>query len=234
MTNTTKYILALTCYCVFATTLYSNAARMSPVCMISDMTDVPSDIPVVSTDSTASEPAYVINFNVYEQNQTIYCNFRTEFKCRSYAIEGKQAADDEFKSLFYCNDKLCVDSREWVDISFANHEYPFRYFRIKTIMTNGDVHYSQIRYIHLKSLNEVEIVNSVVSSHLYFRFNTASIISGYNYSIAAVNGELIRNNEPVAEGFANLETLPAGFYIISFNSGNGKCYHYKFLKTANL
>jgi len=192
------------------------------------------DLARLNSDSFYYEPAYVINFNVYEQNQVVYCNFRTEYKCLSYAIEGKQGNGDDFKSLFYCNDKLCVDSREWVDISFANNEYPYQYFRIRTTLLNGDVHYSQTRFIQAKIANEVEIVNSVVSSLLYFRFSSAKSVQACNYSIAGINGEIIKNDEPAADGFVDLETLPAGFYIISFKSGNDKIYHYKFLKTANL
>jgi hypothetical protein len=224
MINLTKYVITLLGTGVLASTAFSTSNC--------DLLVTPM-VQHVDADSMYNAPSHVINFNVYEQNEVVYCNFRTDYKCKSYAIEGKQETGDEFNSLFYCNDELCVDSREWVDISFANNEYPYQYFRIKTVMANGDVHYSQTRFVEMKSKNEVEIINSVVSGYLYFKFNTTQA-GTFNYSIAAVNGESVRNDESAAEGFVNLESLPAGFYIISFRSGNGKTYHYKFLKTSNL
>jgi len=189
---------------------------------------------VIATDSFFDQPTYVINLNVYEQNQVVYCNFKTEFKCHSYAIEGKQYADDAFKSLFYCNDELCVDSRDWVDISFSNSEQPYQYFRIKTVLANGEVHYSQVQFIHVKVINDVELVNTMVSGFLYFRINSVSQAQNLQYSITGVNGDIVKNESAALDGFVNLEALPAGFYVISFKAMNGEVYHYKFFKTANL
>jgi hypothetical protein len=224
--NLTKYVVTLLGTGVLANTAFSN-----PIAIFSQ--EVPAVVQEVEPDSSFDAPSNIINFNVYGQNEVIYCNFKTGFKCKSYAIEGKSDLGEEFKSLFYCNDELCVDSREWVDISFANNEYPYQYFRIKTVAANGEVHYSQVRFVELKARNEVEIVNSVVSGYLYFRFN-AVVAKDFSYSIAAVNGESVKNDEPASEGCADLAALPPGFYMISFRSVNGKTYRYKFLKTSNL
>ena len=225
MTNITKYV-ALIGACMAASTsmVMGNPLKADRV---------HSQVTVVNADNFFDASSDVINFNVYELNQTIYCSFRTEFKCKSYVLEGKQDGDDEFKSLFYCDDELCVDSREWVDINFSNNEYPYQYFRVKTVTESGDVRYSQVQFLKVKPLNDVEIVNNVVSANLYFRFNSAGQ-QVFSYSISSIKGELVKQDETAMEGFTNLETLSPGFYIISFKAGNGKAYHYKFLKTANL
>jgi hypothetical protein len=224
MTNITKYV-ALLGACMAANTGMLQANPKTDA--------VSSQVIMADADSSYDASSDVINFNVYELNQVIYCSFRTEYKCKSYVIEGKQEGGDEFRSLFYCNDELCVDSREWVDINFSNNDYPYQYFRIKTVTAGGDVKYSQVQFVKVKPLNDVEIINNVVAGNLYFRFNTIGQ-PAFRYSIASINGDLVKNEESAAEGFSNLEALSPGFYIISFKAGNGKTYHYKFLKTANL
>jgi hypothetical protein len=214
----TKYIIALLGI-VWASPAFSASAKANDQ--------------YVGADST-SEPSYRIQLDVYEQNQMVYCQFRTEFKCKAYAIQGKQAIGDAFTTLFYCNDELCVDSREWVDISFLNNEEGYQYFRIKTELSGGDVRYSQVQFVHGKQVNEVELVNTVVTNHLYFRYNEARHADAYYCTISGLNGETVKSDIPANEGSISLGNLPAGFYIISFKSLEGTIYRYKFFKASNL
>ncbi len=237
MTQLTKLITAITALYVFANPLQAqeNASSKLGVSAASLYT---ASTPIHPRDIVGEgafyEPAHIINFDVYEQNKVVFCNFRTEFNCHSYAIEAKQGPFDEYQSLYYCHNDLCVNTKERVYISFANTEIPQRYFRIKTVLANGDIHYSQTRIIEVKESNEIEILDPVVNTQLNLKLSYSGKLPDYSYTIASVNGDIIRKADGLTDNAINLDILPAGFYFISFNSVYGKTYHYKFFKAANL
>lgn len=182
------------------------------------------------TSGTSSE----IAFRVSEQNNTVNCHFTTTFECKSYMIEGRQNGSAEYKTLVYCSDEKCVDPRQGVDINFDNAQLDCRSFRVKTTDANGEVAYSEEMQISAPKLREVELLNSVVSGNLYFKFSVPAETLGYQFAISSIKGDVVKNNEPVNGGYTDLSALPPGFYIITFRSALGVTYHYKFFKTQQV
>lgn len=177
-----------------------------------------------------------ITFSVSEQNNTVNCHFTTSFKCKSYTIEGRQDESSEYKTLVYCSDEKCVDPRQGVDINFDNNQFECRSFRVKTTDADGEVVYSQEQQIAAPKIRvrEVELLNTVVSGNLYFKFSVPAETLAYQFAISSINGEVVKHAEPVNGGFADLCALPPGFYIITFKSASGATYHYKFFKTQQV
>lgn len=175
-----------------------------------------------------------IAFRVSEQNNTVNCHFSTSFQCKSYMIEGRQNGSAEYKTLVYCSDEKCVDPRQGVDINFDNAQLECRSFRVKTTDANGEVAYSEEQQIAAPKMREVELLNTVVSGNLYFKFSVPAGPLYYQFAISSINGEVVKNDEPVNGASADLSALPPGFYIITFKSALGATYHYKFFKTQQV
>lgn len=175
-----------------------------------------------------------IRFTVSEQNNTVNCHFTTSFKCKSYTIEGRLDENSEYRTLVYCSDEMCVDPRQGVEINFDNGQFECRLFRVKTTDANGEVAYSIVQQIAAPKMREVELLNTVVSGNLYFKFTVPAEKLSYQFAISSINGEEVRKSEPVNGGYADLGTLPPGFYIITFKSAQGATYHYKFFKTQQI
>jgi hypothetical protein len=230
MTKTTTYLVALMGLFVFAGPLSAQSGLVSTGAVaVSAANDVMANV-----QGAYYESAHVMNLEVYEHNLEIYCEFKTQFSCHSYTVEGRETPFDVFKSLAYCHNDSCEDTRNRIILSFSAGNNPCQYYRLKTVLDNGEVHYSETLYVPIDVPNEVDVDNNIVGAQLNLRFHVTGAMQAYHYTIAGANGEVVRPEENLKGDAVDMQVLPAGIYFISFNSANGKNYHYKIIKTADL
>lgn len=186
----------------------------------------------VSSAESVSSETNIILFELGVQNNMVQLAFSTNYKSNAYSIEGRTDENSAFVSVLYCNDALCMDTRTGISTSYSLNEMVYTSYRVKTILSNGDIVYSAEKKVQIASVDPIELINTAVAEKLHIRLNTES---NFTYSISNIKGENIENGDlSISNSDIDLSNREAGFYIISFMAQDGKEYHFKFFKTVNL
>ncbi|MEZ4804480.1 MAG: hypothetical protein R2852_03070 [Bacteroidia bacterium] len=111
----------------------------------------------------------VVDFDVKKVNNQLEFTFSSEFDCTSYAIEGKVDGEEEFSTLFYCNNGQCMNAKESIQFKLWLDEYPYSEFRVKAQDENGEIVYSDSKQIESLEQKEVDFVSSAVFETLILK-----------------------------------------------------------------
>ena len=173
-----------------------------------------SEVIKYTSDANEIAPKQEIQFqSSHVFNQTQF-TFNTNFECSSYAIEGYNQLSATYEAILYCNDALCVDPQETVEVEFPSNELNFQSYRVKVTLADGGVLYSDIIKEETNVVKEIALTNTAVSDKLMIDWNGTDT---YTYSISDINGIEYCSDKSIEQSSQiELIDLTPGFYIISF------------------